>query len=49
MILPIYSAGEKDEFGVTVEDLGNVLKNEKVIIEKNSEKIDERGIELSRT
>jgi len=42
LILPIYSAGEKDEFGVTVEDLGNVLKNEKVIIEKNSEKIDER-------
>ena len=42
LLLPIYSAGEKDEFGVTVEDLGNILKNEKVVIEKNSEKIDER-------
>ena len=42
IILPIYAAGEKDEFGVTVEDLGKVLNNKKVIIEKNPEKVDER-------
>lgn len=42
IILPIYAAGEKDEFGVTVEDLGKVLNNKKVTIEKNPEKVDER-------
>lgn len=45
IILPIYAAGEKDEFGVSVEDLGNVLENTKVTIEKNPEKVDERVLE----
>lgn len=42
MLLPIYSAGERDEFGVTIEDLGKVLENKKVVIEKDINKVDER-------
>lgn len=41
ILLPIYSAGEKDIFGVTVENLQEVIENPKAILEKNPEKIDE--------
>lgn len=41
ILLPIYSAGEKDIFGVTVENLQEVIKSPKAILEKNPEKIDE--------
>lgn len=34
VLLPIYSAGEKDNFGVTIEDLQRVINNPKAVIEK---------------
>ena len=42
ILLPIYSAGEKDEFGVNLEDLRGVIDESKVMIEQNPEKIDEK-------
>ena len=41
VLLPIYSAGEKDIFGVTIEDLQNVIENPKAVIEKNPQNIDD--------
>lgn len=41
ILLPIYSAGEKDNFGVTIKDLQSVIANPKVVIEKNPQNIDE--------
>lgn len=41
ILLPIYSAGEKDNFGVTIEDLQSIIANPKVVIEKNPQNIDE--------
>lgn len=42
ILLPIYSAGEKNEFGVRLEDLENIIEESNVMIENNPEKIDER-------
>ena len=42
ILLPIYSAGEKDEFGVRLEDLKGVIDESRVSIEQNPEKIDEK-------
>lgn len=41
ILLPIYEAGEKNEFGVTIENLRDKIENKNTIIEKNPEKIDE--------
>lgn len=41
ILLPIYSAGEKDEFGVGIEELKEKIENPNTSIEKNPEKIDE--------
>lgn len=41
ILLPIYAAGEKNEFGVTIENLRDKIENKNTIIEKNPEKIDE--------
>jgi UDP-N-acetylmuramate--alanine ligase len=41
VLLPIYSAGEKDEFGVTIEDLEHTILNKNISIEKGKEKIKE--------
>lgn len=41
ILLPIYSAGEKNEFGVTIEDLQRVIEKPKSHVEKNPENIDE--------
>lgn len=45
VLLPIYEAGEKNEFGVTIEDLKEKIENKNTIIEKNPEKIDEMILE----
>lgn len=42
ILLPIYAAGEKNDFGIKLEDLENVIEESNVMIENNPEKIDER-------
>ena len=42
ILLPIYSAGEKDTFGVGIEDLKRVIDYPEAAIEKNPENIDEK-------
>ncbi|MDR1832958.1 MAG: UDP-N-acetylmuramate--L-alanine ligase [Fusobacteriaceae bacterium] len=39
ILLPIYSAGERDEFGVTLEDLRDAIGHPNVRIEKDSARI----------
>lgn len=41
ILLPIYSAGEKNIFKVTIEDLQNIIIKPKAIVEKNPQNIDE--------
>lgn len=41
ILLPIYSAGEKNIFKVTIEDLQNIITKPKAIVEKNPQNIDE--------
>ena len=42
ILLPIYSAGEKDEFGVKIDDLKGIIEETKVSIENNPENIDKK-------
>lgn len=46
VLLPIYSAGEKDNFGVTIEDLQNIIECPKAILEKNPQNIDDMIMEF---
>lgn len=40
IIMPVFAAGEKDEFGATVEDLVKVSQHENIRVEKDEEKIE---------
>ncbi len=47
-ILPVFSAGEKDEFGVTIEDLANIVDhpNVEVVVDEKKllDEVNEKGV-----
>lgn len=45
ILLPIYSAGEKDEFGVSIEDLGKKIAHKNLKIMAEQQELEERVLE----